>query len=46
VRRFADRVELTIPGYVEKVLERFKHRNIFPNDNPLTWRAAKGLEAA
>ena len=37
VHRFPDRVELTVPGYVAKLLARFPHRNIKPCYTPMIY---------
>ena len=34
IHRFPDRVELTVPGYVPKLLARFDHRNVKPCSTP------------
>ena len=37
VTRFPDRVELTVPGYVAKLLARFPHRHIKPCSTPMIY---------
>jgi hypothetical protein len=39
VHRFPDRVELSLDGYVDKLLKRFEHLGIMPCDSPAIYHA-------
>jgi hypothetical protein len=39
VKRTHNAIELSVPGYVDKVLHRFRHRNIVPCKSPFLYEA-------